>query len=111
MAINEKTKFFFVINGEDCNKLCLTSEGKSVNYATRYLYFGAWFIDSAKMDEILKLHEASSEAVLYKFFIFCASNTQMPFIYKKAVFEAAVMSSLQFRNLVKGKNKSTGKTI
>ncbi len=58
--------------------------------------FGAWFTDSAKTDEILRLHEASSEAVVNKFSIFCASNTQMPFIYKRTVFEESVMSSLLY---------------
>lgn len=63
------------------------------------------------MDEILKLHESSSEAVINKFSIFCASNTQMPFVYKKTLFEAAVMSSLLYSSetWLKRKTKVTEK--
>ena len=39
-------------------------------------------------------HKTTSEAVVNKFSIFSASNIQMPFIYKKKVFNAGAMSSL-----------------
>ena len=33
-----------------------------------------------------------------KFSIFCASYTKMPFVYKKAVFESAMVSALLYRS-------------
>ncbi len=46
------------------------------------------------MNEVLSLHETASEAIVNKFAIFCVSNTLMPFVYKKKVFDAAVISVL-----------------
>ena len=48
------------------------------------------------MSDIVSLHEKSNQATVNKFSIFCAANTQMPFTYKKLVFEAAVTSSLLY---------------
>ncbi len=52
-------------------------------YSPEYLYLGAWFTDSATMDTIMALQSRSNEAIMNNFSIFCASNTRMPFIYKK----------------------------
>ena len=60
------------------------------------MYLGAWFSDSGKPADILALHEKSNQATVNKFSIFCAVNTQMPFIYKKLVFDAAVTASLLY---------------
>lgn len=43
---------------------------------------------------MLGLHEASGETQLNKFAIFCAANTNMPYVYKRKVFDAAVTTSL-----------------
>lgn len=53
-----------------------------MSYAARYLYLGAFFTDITKVDDVLNLHKIASEAVVNKFYIFCAANTQMPFLYK-----------------------------
>ena len=74
----------------------LVSGGVTVNYTAQYLYLGAWFTESATMDSIMTLHEKTSEAVINRFSIFRASNTTMPFIYKRAVFDAAVTSALLY---------------
>ena len=96
MVLNEKKTKFFVVNGEEGDKQCLETNEVKASYSHRYLYLGAWFTDTAKMDHIMALHEISGEAVVNKFSIFCAGNTQMPFIYKKKVFDAAVMTSLMY---------------
>ena len=67
-----------------------------MSYASEYRYLGAWFTDSGKSEAVVSRHETTGEAVVNKFSIFCATNTQMPFIYKKLVFDAAVMSSLLY---------------
>ena len=43
MKINEKKTKFFVVNGEECDKQCLTSGVVTVNYTAQYLYLRAWF--------------------------------------------------------------------
>lgn len=96
MLINKKKTKFFVINGQQDDKQCFSSDGITVEYAAQYLYLGAWFDDSASMKMVLKLHETASEAIVNKFAIFCASNTLMPFVFKKKVFDAAVTSALLY---------------
>ena len=80
MIIHKNEKQFFVVNGDENDKVCLSVDGMNVDYAPRYLYLGAWFTDSAKMDDVMALHETGGQATVSKFSIFCAANTQMPFI-------------------------------
>ena len=96
MDINTKKTKYFVINGDGNDKIPLEVEGTKICYFPKYLYLGAWFTDSGKMSDIISLHEKSNQATVNKFSIFCAANTQMPFIYKKLVFDAAVTSSLLY---------------
>lgn len=48
------------------------------------------------MSKVLGMHETSNEIQLNKFAIFCSANTNMPYIYKRMVFEAAMTSSLLY---------------
>ena len=91
MIIKEKKTNFFVINGQECDRQSLLSGEVNVNYVSEYLYLGAWFTDSGKSESAVARHVVASETIVNNFAIFCASNTQMPFIYKKIVFDAAVM--------------------
>merc|ERR1711888_269131 len=96
MGINVKNTKFFVINGTKADKIPLNVESTKICYSPNYLYLGAWFTDSGKISDIIALHEKSNQATINKFSIFCAANRQMPFIYKKLVFDAAVTSSLLY---------------
>lgn len=53
-----------------------------VGYAldSEYLYLGSWFTDSGGSEVVVARLETASEAVGNKLSVFCASNTQMPFI-------------------------------
>ena len=84
MLINEKKTKFFVVNGAERDKQDLRVGEVGVSYAARYLYLGAWFTDTARMDAVLNMHQTMSEAIVNKFSIFCAANTQMPFVFKKS---------------------------
>ena len=96
MMLNEKKTKFFVINHEKNDKLKLKVQGHDINYCQQYLYLGAWFTDTTKMDKVIELHEASGEMVVHKFAVFCASNTNMPYSFKRKVFDAAVTSALLY---------------
>lgn len=80
MITDEKKTNFFVINGQDCDRRCLSGDVVSVDYASEYLHHGAWFTDSGKRASAAARHETASEADVSKFPVFSASNTQMPFI-------------------------------
>ncbi len=117
MMINEKKTKFFVINGDRCDWENLVVENTRVVYTDRYVYLGAWFADSGNMDDVITLHEVQSEALVNKFAIFCAANSQVPYICKKKVFDAAVVSSLSYSseswliNNTKGIEKQYNKLI
>ena len=96
MSINVKKTKFFVINGTEVDKIPLVVESTKICYSPNYGYLGAWFTDSGKISEVIALHERSNQATINKFSIFCAANSQMPFIYKKLVFDAAVTASLLY---------------
>ena len=96
MGINVKKTKFFVINGTSFDKNPLIVEGTKISYSPNYLYLGAWFTDSGKISDVLALTEKSNQATVNKFAIFCVANSQMPFVYKKLVFDAAVTASLLY---------------
>ena len=48
------------------------------------------------MNTVLDLHETMNEVQLNKFAIFCAANSNMPYVYKRRVFDAAVVSALLY---------------
>ena len=92
----KKRQSFFVINGNGGDKIPLEVERIKINYSPQYLYLGAWFTESGKAADIIALHEKSNQATVNKFAIFCAANSQMPFKYKRLVFDAAITSSLLY---------------
>ena len=96
MSVNVKKTKFFVINGDYTDKTPLNVNGTKICYSCSYLYLGAWFTDSGKISDVIALHEKANQATVNKFSIFCAANTQMPFVYKRLVFDAAVTSSLLY---------------
>ena len=96
MVINEKKTKFFVVGGDEADALPLLVRGANISYSNKYLYLGAWFTDDGKINTVMKLHESSNEATVNKFAIFCASNTEMPFTYKRQVFDAAMSGSLLY---------------
>ena len=96
MIINESKTKFFVVNGHAIDREDLKVNSIAVSYTHRYLYLGAWFTDSGRIKDIVSVHETSNEAVVSKFVIFCAANSEMPYAYKRRVFDAAVISSLLY---------------
>ena len=96
MSMNTKKTKFFVINGNEMDRAPFEIENVKIDYICKYLYLGAWFTESGKLSDVIALHEKSNQATINKFSIFCAANRQMPFKYKKLVFEAAVTASLLY---------------
>ena len=82
MSVNVKKTKFVVVNGDDTDKVPLNVNGTKICYSCNYLYLVAWFTDSGNISDVIALHEKSNQATVNNFFIFCAANTQMPFVYK-----------------------------
>ena len=96
MSINAKKTKFFVMNAVENDKNPIVVNNIKVCYSPKYLYLGGWFTDSGKMTDVVALHEKANQATVNKFSIFCAVNSNMPFKYKRMVFDAAVTASLLY---------------
>ena len=96
MLINVKKTKFFVVNGSEIDKMPFQIDSLNISYSQTYLYLGAWFTDSGRISDVIALHEKANQCTLNKFSIFCAANSNMPFKYKKLVFDAAVTASLLY---------------
>ena len=94
MVINVKKTKFMVINNKDVDKVPLETQGRKIDYCSKYMYLGSWFTDDGDQKSILKLHEPAQTNALNKFMMFCHVNTEMPYFYKSLVMDAAVTSSI-----------------
>ena len=96
MVLNsEKTKFM-VIRSNNTDRSPLVINDFSIGYTHKYKYLGAWFSDDNKTDTVMKLHESQCNAAVNKFAVFCESNTDMPFVLKRQVLNAAVSAALLY---------------
>ena len=48
------------------------------------------------VEENWKPHETSSEMTVNKFTVFCTANTEMPFMYKRQVFDTAMSGAMVY---------------
>ena len=47
----------FVINGTEIYKIPIKLDSVRIDYSPSYLYLGAWFTDSGKMQDVVAFHE------------------------------------------------------
>ena len=96
MDINESKTQMMVINGEREDRREFTVYNITVKHTTSYVYLGSPFTENGKLKDVIKLHVKSRAKDLNKFRIFCKKNETMPFVFKRKVLEAVIMSSLLY---------------
>ena len=96
MMVNELKTNLLVINGNAKDREDFICKGVTVKHAKSYIYLGSPFTEDGKINSILCMHLKSRMADLNKFKIFCKVNVTMPYIYKKKVLQAAIISSLLY---------------
>ena len=67
-----------------------------VKICSYYVYLGAIFCDSGKTSSSIKINANIRMCQALKFVSFCKKNNDIPFIVKKRVFHAALMSSILY---------------
>ena len=92
---NAKTKFF-VINGVAGDKDPFSVEGMIVNHCDSYVYLGSPFTCDGSLSSAVKLHAKNKLCHVLKFISFLKKNNDIPFIVKRRVFDAALLSSLVY---------------
>ena len=96
MAVNEVKTKILVINGTNKDREEFVCKGVTVRHAKSYIYLGSPFTEDGNIRNVIVMHVKSRNADLNKFKIFCRVNATMPYMYKKMVLEAAIISSLLY---------------
>ena len=96
MKVNELKTRLLVINGNESDREEFTCNDITVKHASTYKYLGCPFTENGSMRSAIELHLKSRMSDLNKFKILSKMNSTMPYIYKKKVLDAAILSSLLY---------------
>ena len=96
MIINEDKTQFMVIDGEEEDRISFHKGGVTVTHTEQYIYLGNPFLESGDMPASLKSHADLKTKHLNKFKLFCVKNQNMPFPYKKKVFDAVMTTKILY---------------
>ena len=97
MVINEGKTKLMVINGNKDDRMeIITSNGIVIRHTDTYVYLGSPISESGSMKNDLDLHAAQNFKHLNKLTLFCVKNDEMPYGYKKKVFDAVLTSKLMY---------------
>ena len=96
MKINMKKTKFMVVNGDDQDKLDLTSNGITVKNCDFYVYLGAVFSQTGKLLPSLQKHCDEKFCHVLKFVAFVTKNSLFPFHVKILVMKAALFTSVLY---------------
>ena len=96
MVVNEIKTKMMVVNGVKDDRLNFSYGNITVKHTTSYVYLGSPFTENGNVRSILENHTKMKMSDLNKFKIFCKKNETMPYIYKKKVLDAVIISSLLY---------------
>ena len=96
MVVNELKTQMMVVNGSAADRYDFTVGNVVVKNTKSYIYLGSPFTENGKLNDVIKMHAKSKVKDLNKFKIFCKKNESMPYLFKKKVLEAAIVSSLLY---------------
>lgn len=94
MVINQSKTKFFVISGNEADRESLVVEGLVIEHCDQYVYLGSPFTSDGRVSSAVKAHASAKMPHVLKFVSFINKNNDIPFIVKRRVFEAAIMSTL-----------------
>ena len=96
MVINEKKTKLMVINGIAEDKEPLIFNNLSIKYCNMYIYLGSPFTSDGLLTSVVKAHAQEKMAHFHKFISFLDKNSDIPFIVKKRVFDACLLSAILY---------------
>ena len=96
MIINASKTKFFVIGGSQREAEPLRVGELVISSCISYVYLGSPFASDGSISSAVKLHAKNKLCQVLKFVSFVKKNNDIPFIVKRRVFEAALMSSLLY---------------
>ena len=96
MVVNEPKTQMMVINGTAADRYDFRVGNVVVKHTVSYIYLGSPFTENGKLIDVISLHVKSRVKDLNKFKIFCRKNETMPYVFKRTVLEAVIVSSLLY---------------
>lgn len=94
MIINQSKTKFFVINGNIADSEPLVVDELIVNPCDSYIYLGSPFTSDGSTSTAVKAHAKAKMCHVLKYVSFVTKNNDVPFLVKKRVLDACLMSSL-----------------
>ena len=96
MKVNQSKTKFFVIGGSPGDSHPLTVGDLVIESCNSYTYLGSIFTCDGLVTSAVKAHAQSKMSQVLKFISFLKKNNDIPFVVKRRVFDAALMSSLLY---------------
>ena len=96
MRINQLKTKFFVIGGKEGDSEPLVVNGLTVEHCQTYVYLGSVFTSDGSVSSAVIAHASAKMSHALKFVSFINKNNNVPFVVKKRVFDAALMSTLLY---------------
>ena len=96
MVINESKTKLMVINGTINDKQSIVINNLSIQHCDIYIYLGSPFTSDGSLSSAVKSHVQEKMAHFHKFIAFLDKNNDIPFIIKKRVFDACLLSALLY---------------
>ena len=96
MEINQKKTQLMVINGSHRERQPIISGEHIVEHCDQYTYLGATFTANGTNRSLLEYESRTCQSDVNKFSVFVAKNTTMPYVLKKKVANAAILTSMLY---------------
>ena len=96
MIINESKTKLMVINGNDIDKESINVNNLVIKHCDIYTYLGSPFTSDGSISSAIRIHTQEKMAHFHKFIAFLNKNSELPFIIKKRVFDACLISAMLY---------------
>ena len=96
MKVNQSKTKLFAISGSETDREPLMVDGLEVKHCNSYVHLGSPFTSDGCTSSAVKAHANVKMSHVLKFVSFISKNNDVPFVVKRRVFEAALMSSLVY---------------
>ena len=96
MVINEKKTNLMVINGNYQDKEQITIRNITIKHCDKYTYLGVPFTSDGVLSSAVKAHAQERMAHFHKFIAFIEKNSDIPYVIKKRVFDACLLSAILY---------------
>ena len=96
MSVNNNKTKFMVVNGSSEDMESIIYNNNTINYCKQYIYLGSPFTDDGNPSTAIKIQANNKMCHALKFISFVNKNNDVPFIIKKKIFDAALMSAMLY---------------